>query len=349
MATTGGGQYDLEDVGGREDPSQSEQITNDEEPSTSRDLYSIFSSSEKLGIVLLVAFAAIFSPLSSYLYFPALTAIAHDLRTNLSKINITITSYMVVSGFAPMVLCSMADQVGRRPVYLLMFFVYALANIGLALQTSFPALLILRMVQSAGGSATVGLGYGVVGEITESSDRGFYMGILCVGPNTAPSLGPVLGGIIAQEGGWRWTFGFLAISGTLSILLIAVILPETARNIVGNGSLPMTWLNKSFWKFWQERTQRVLPATNQPHDSQHISARRRLVLPSPLESISICLCRDTAPVVLLNGVIYAEMKCLQASLSSSFIKTYHYTQLEAGLVYLPFGIASLIATLVSCT
>lgn len=86
-----------------------------------------------------------------------------------------------------MILGSIADQMGRRPVYLLVFLMYVLANVGLALQTSYPALLLLRMLQSAGGSATIGLGYGVVGDITESSERGAYMGILGCGPNVAPS------------------------------------------------------------------------------------------------------------------------------------------------------------------
>lgn len=187
------------------------------------------SKLEKLGVVLLVAFAAVFSPLSSYIYFPALTAIASDLHTSLSRMNLTITSYMIVSDVAPTVLGSLADQSGRRPVYLLMFSVFVLANVGLALQTSYPAIVLLRMLQSAGGSATVGLGYGVVGDITESSERGAYMGILGCAPNTAPGLGPVIGGVLAYKAGWRWTFWFLAISGTLSLLLIATILPETAR------------------------------------------------------------------------------------------------------------------------
>ena len=137
-----------------------------------------------------------------------------------------------------MMLCSIADQLGRRPVYLLLFFVYVLANVGLALQTSYPVLLVLRMLQSAGGSATVGLIHGVLGDITKSSDRGAYMRILCAGPNAAPSLGPVLGGLLVHEAGWRWTFGFLAISAALSLLLLAVILPEIAQQTGASRNIP---------------------------------------------------------------------------------------------------------------
>ena len=42
------------------------------------------------------------------------------------------------------------------------------------------------------------------------------------------------------------------------------------------------------------------------------------------------------------------MNCLQASLTSLFIEIYGYTQLEAGLIYLPFGIGCFIGTLLSC-
>ena len=310
--------------------------------------YSTFSKPEKLGIVLLVAFAAVFSPLSSYIYFPALTAVASDLHTTLSRINLTITSYMIVSGVAPTILGSLADQLGRRPVYLLMFSIFVLANVGLALQTSYPALLLLRMLQSAGGSATVGLGYGVVGDITESSERGAYMGILGCGPNAAPGLGPVLGGVLAYKAGWRWTFWFLAISGALSLLLIATILPETARSVVGNGSRPRGRLHKSLLILWREERQKAWANEQKPGPSEVIPHREKLRLPSLLDSISILLCRDTTPIIMLNAVFYAAMNCLQASLSSLFITIYSYRELEAGLVYLPFGAGCFIATLLSC-
>ena len=307
--------------------------------------YSIFKRSEKMGIVLLIAFASVFSPLSSWIYFPALTAIANDLHTTLSKINLTITSYMIVSGVAPMLIGSIADQVGRRPVYLLTLLTYVVANVGLASQTSYPALLILRMLQSAGGSATIGLGYGVLGDIAESSDRGAYMEIFGCGPNITPSVGPILGGALVLAG-WRWTFGFLAISGTLCLLLIAVVLPETGRNIVGNGSRPVKSFNKSLLALWHERKH---SSTHQQKESSEDSPQRtKLRVPNPKDSIVICLYKDTGPVVLLNAVFYAAMNCLQASLSSLFIDIYGYKEIEAALIYLPFGVSCFIATLLSC-
>jgi MFS family permease len=114
--------------------------------------YSIFTRNQKRGVVFLVAFAAVFSPLSSFIYYPARNALAESLDVSLNKIDLTITSYMMVSGVIPTFVGGMADKFGRRPVYLIIFTIYVVANVGLAFQNSYPALLVLRMVQSAGSS-----------------------------------------------------------------------------------------------------------------------------------------------------------------------------------------------------
>lgn len=114
--------------------------------------YSGFTNLQRKQIAILVAFAAMFSPLSSFIYYPCIDSIANDLGVTLELINLTITSYMIVSGIAPALIGGFADMVGRRPIYIITFTIYFAANVGLATQRSYPALLVLRMVQSAGSS-----------------------------------------------------------------------------------------------------------------------------------------------------------------------------------------------------
>lgn len=114
--------------------------------------YSTFTKTQKRLIVFLVAFAGMFSPLSSFIYYPAVTSLSKDLHVSIELINLTITSYMVVSGIAPAVIGDMADMAGRRWVYISTMSIYCAANVGLALQRSWSALLVLRIVQSVGSS-----------------------------------------------------------------------------------------------------------------------------------------------------------------------------------------------------
>jgi hypothetical protein len=120
---------------------------NDEPPP-----YSHFTKRQKRLIVFLVTFGATFSPLSSFIFFPAINALSASLNVSVEKINLTITSYMIVAGIAPAIIGDMADFTGRRVVYLITMGIYCIANIGIALQKSWTALFLLRMVQSAGSA-----------------------------------------------------------------------------------------------------------------------------------------------------------------------------------------------------
>ena len=116
--------------------------------------YSSFPKTQKWLIILLATFAATFSPLSSFIFFPAVTALSKSLHVSIARIDLTITSYMIVAGIAPAILGDLADTVGRRPVYLLMMSIYSAADVGLALQKNWAALFVLRMIQSAGSAGT---------------------------------------------------------------------------------------------------------------------------------------------------------------------------------------------------
>ena len=112
--------------------------------------YSIFTRKEKRYIVFLVAVAGWFSTLSSFIYYPVIALVARDMHTSITRINLTVTSYLAISGVAPALVGDAADMLGRRPLYIVTLTIYLIANIGIALQGSFVALLLLRMLQSLG-------------------------------------------------------------------------------------------------------------------------------------------------------------------------------------------------------
>lgn len=130
-----------------------EKQASDPSPATTEEQpFTVFTIWERRWIVFLSAFAGMFSPMSSFIFYPAITAISDGLNVSVGLINLAITTYMVVSGVAPSLLGNAADTLGRRPIYILALGIYLVANIGLALQNSYPALLALRMLQSAGSS-----------------------------------------------------------------------------------------------------------------------------------------------------------------------------------------------------
>ncbi|KAF2108601.1 major facilitator superfamily domain-containing protein [Lophiotrema nucula] len=288
--------------------------------------YSTFTTSQKRLIVALITFAATFSPLSSFIFFPAIDALSTSLKVSVAKINLTITSYMIVAGIAPAIVGDMADMTGRRSVYLLAMTIYCAANIGLAVQSTWTALFILRMLQGAGGAATIAIGYGVVSNIASPSERGGFVGTLLLGPNLATAIGPVLGGALAQHPGWRWIFWILAIASGTCLMLIT-------RNL-------------TFYTLFQLLQPKSSKCSDNDEENDQSTAlsnglsQKRFRMPNPLASVEILLAKDSILITLIYCIYYTNFSCLQASMSTLFIKLYGLSQLKAGLVYLPFGLAS---------
>ena len=122
------------------------------------------------------------------------------------------------------------------------------------------------------------------------------------------------------------------------LLVMVLTLPETARKLVADGSVnppSFSRLPVSFLRRRQERTTATLL-------SRHSVEWR---IPNPLKSLVLLGRRDTLCVVIAGGILYMVYCCLHASLSSLFIEIYNLNQLEAGLIYLPFGAGNTISLL----
>ncbi|KAE8453207.1 hypothetical protein EG329_011274 [Mollisiaceae sp. DMI_Dod_QoI] len=109
--------------------------------------YTIFSSKEKLVLIILGSMAAFLSPVTANIYYPAIADLSHDFGVSTNLINLTITVFLLFQGLAPTFIGSISDAIGRRPAYLICFTIYVAANLGLALQDNYAGLMVLRCLQ----------------------------------------------------------------------------------------------------------------------------------------------------------------------------------------------------------
>ena len=110
--------------------------------------YSVFTTAEKWCIVAIVSYAAWFSTLSSFIYYPAIPALSKSLDVSINDINLTVTTYMSVATIAPILVGDAADILGRRLIYVITLSIYFAANLAIALSKSYSALLALRVLQA---------------------------------------------------------------------------------------------------------------------------------------------------------------------------------------------------------
>lgn len=308
-----------------------------------RPAHTAFSKNQKRFILVMVTLASFFSPLSGQIYYPVMPTLVRSYHLTTALVNLTITTYMILQGLAPSFMGTFADTGGRRPAYIIAFAVYTAANIGLALQNSFAALLVLRCIQSAGSSGTVSFGYGVIADIATPAERGRYIGPMAAGVMVAPALGPVIGGLLSRFLGWRSVFWFLVIISGGYLVLFMVAMPETARKIVGDGSVvPKEWWRMSLIQYLSARRRRQQLKSSEEQDSdehqdhpdQQQQGSTKLRFPNPLKSFMILLEKDALIIISYVGLVMFANIALLTSTPNLFGHLFGFNDLQIGLCFM---------------
>lgn len=294
-------------------------------------------------ITFLASCCAFFSTISVPIYLSALDELANEFHVSIELINITVTVYSIIQGLSPAIWGSLADSIGRRPIVICCLIVYIGANIGLALAKNYGFLIGFRILQAGGIASTVTVGSGIIGDITERKNRGFYMGIFSGISMIGNAIGPLIGGALAGTLGWRSIFWFLVIASGIIVVVTASMLPETSRKQVGNGSIPpKSVANKS--PYTKIRQLFVKGAKSQKPDLT------TLMPPSPIKitrTFDLFLEKDTFIILLPNALHYTSWFMLITAQSTLLTKQYHFTTVRLGLSYLANGGGSVLGSLVS--
>lgn len=274
-------------------------IPTEPSPSTLPIPYSVFTKEQKRYITYLLGFLTLASSLTATIYFPLIPLLAEEYQTSTQAINLTITLYVVFQGVTPAFWGPLSDTFGRRPVLMITFGLYTAASLGLAFSRgSYPALILLRALQSTGGSAVVSLSYAVVADLVTSAERGSMLGPLLASGNIGPCIGPIIGGAVVTASQSTWCFWTLVIFGYvpscrvpnvtahvqvvsqlllltgelsrgISTLLITWTLPETRRTIVGDGSVRARGIWRTWWSSMVDWRRGMMPK----HDVQSGNAQ----------------------------------------------------------------------------
>ncbi|KAL3429706.1 putative MFS multidrug transporter [Aspergillus tetrazonus] len=279
--------------------------------------YSIFDKRQKWLIIVIVSTAATFSGFASNIYFPALPTTADDLNVSLELANLTVTTY----------LGPVSDVKGRRTAYIGTFIVFVGACIGLAEARNYATLIVLRCLQSTGSASTIAIGSGVIGDITTRAERGGYMGIFQAGLLVPVAVGPIIGGAIAGSLGWKAIFWFLTIYGGVFLCLLVLLLPETLRSKVANGSRTPEGLVTKYPLLIYQRT-----------------TKKKIDLLGPLRML---LSNSAAPIIVFLAVFYAVWQMSITAMSSLFKSRYGLSEIQIGLTFIANGVGSMVGTLIT--
>lgn len=319
--------------------------------------YTAFSLSYRWYITILLGYLCLASSLTANIYFPLISLLSKQYHASIQAINLTITVYVLVQGVAPSLFSPLSDTFGRRPVYLLSFTIYTAASLGLAFSSdNYAALIVLRALQSMGGSATLSLAYSVIADYATHSERGRFLGPMMTATNIGPSIGPPIGGgAILATGDPRWAFWALVIFGGSALTLIAWTMRETNRTIVGNGAVKAQGLWRCWWDIvflsrpfhTKGKAEPGVEVPDQGSIDHNYPGRGRLSWPNPFASIRILLYKDAFTVLYLAASPYGSWYTVTASIPLIYGIEYGFNDLIVGCCYLAGGAGILLGGFVA--
>ncbi|MBV1798801.1 multidrug effflux MFS transporter [Siccirubricoccus sp. G192] len=177
-------------------------------------------------IILLGALTAI-GPISTDIYLPSFPALGAEFGASPAAVQRTLAASFLGMALGQVVYGPLSDRLGRRLPLCIGMGVFALASVGCALADGILGLTWLRLMQALGGCAGLVIGRAVVRDLAEGAAMLRLMSQLMLVFALAPILGPLLGGWLVTEFGWRSVFWLLAGYGVALALAIALLLPES--------------------------------------------------------------------------------------------------------------------------
>lgn len=147
---------------------------------------------------------------------------------------LTVTVFVVGFGVGPVVFAPLSEIYGRRIIYQTTLFVAVIFIIPCAVAKNIGTLIVCRLIDGLAFSAPMTLVGGTLADMWKPEERGIPMAAFSAAPFIGPAIGPLIGGYLSDNCGWRWLYWLQLIFAFVVWVFISFTVPETyAPTILG--------------------------------------------------------------------------------------------------------------------
>lgn len=157
----------------------------------------------------------------------ALPQIHTELSASFSELSWALNAYTILFAALTIPFSKLAHSTGKKRFYLGALFIFAVGPLVSGLANGILLLVVGRVLQSLGAAAIFPLSMDLAISTQDPTRRGKVTLTLGMTQGSASAFGPVLGGMILQNWGWRWIFLINIPVVLLSFVLIQKYIPNT--------------------------------------------------------------------------------------------------------------------------
>ena len=185
-------------------------------------------------LALLIAITAV-GPLSLNILAPAMPGLIGTLGAGAGTVQLTLSLFLLGMAVSQLVLGTLSDRFGRRPVMLAGLALTVVASFAALATTSIAGLIVARTAQAFGATAGIVIGRAVVRDLYDRDRAASMIGWITMAMVVAPMIAPLIGGALDTALGWQSIFAFLGLFAAAILVWASLQLPETRKVATGEG------------------------------------------------------------------------------------------------------------------
>ena len=162
-----------------------------------------------------------------------LPIVQRDLHAGAQFVQWVVEGYALFLSALILVGGALGDVYGRRKMFVTGTALFAAASIGCAAAQNIEQLVIARCIQGIGAALLVPESLALISAHFDPRARGKAIGTWAAFSAISGAVGPVLGGVIAQNLSWRWVFLLNVPVGVLVIFISARWIGESRDESAG--------------------------------------------------------------------------------------------------------------------
>ncbi|MFD6389577.1 MFS transporter [Nocardia sp. NPDC060259] len=185
--------------------------------------------------------------MATTIYLPGMPALGADIGADDSTLQLSVAVFVVFAALPVVAWGRVAERFGRVPAFVAAGLCFVLASAALALITSAPELLALRVVQAVGAGGIAVVGRMMIKDLFAGADLARQLALLSMAFVVALGGGQVIGGIVTSTVGWRYGFVVLAVLAALPVVFaLRISLPKPAVRASSRGTARRLFADRVF-------------------------------------------------------------------------------------------------------
>ena len=175
---------------------------------------------KKSGLIVFVAvLASLLEIIDTSIVNVALPTMMGNLGCTLEDISMVVTGYAIANAIILPLSAWLGEKIGRRRYYLGCIILFTLTSVACGFAPNLMTLTIFRILQGLAGGALLPTSQTLIYEQFPKEKAGMAGAIFGMSVMIGPTLGPVMGGYLTDEFGWRSIFNINLPLGILALFI----------------------------------------------------------------------------------------------------------------------------------